>query len=177
MNNLEALNKTTITEYLSIAKKLILSIGPTMRSGLAKEMLASEDARCDIAYAIMIADSKYNGMGTREGYRKERAKFAIKKYLTNQKKNKAQEKELKHLFKITKKFENDTIEDVMQADLFEFVKKNIEKLPHPLAYCIKSKYFDYQTLDEIGKHLKCTKENVRLCIIKGIKILKETCHA
>lgn len=77
----------TLEEYQTIAKKTIASFAPTLMFGLAEEMLKNEDAIANVAHAIMMADWQFDGRGTIFGFRKERAKYAIKSYLSRRSKN------------------------------------------------------------------------------------------
>lgn len=72
----------TLDEYILIAKKMIASMAPSFRYGLAEEMLCSDDAISNVAHDIMVADWQFNGRGNRYGFRKERAKYSIKSYLS-----------------------------------------------------------------------------------------------
>lgn len=72
----------SLNDYLTIAKKTISSYAPSIRSGLAQEMLANDDAIANIAHVIMMADWKYDGRGDRMGYRAQQIKYAIKSYAT-----------------------------------------------------------------------------------------------
>lgn len=79
----------TMDEYLLIAKKSISSYAPKIRYGLAEEMLENDDAVANIAHAIMMADWQFDGRGNRFGFRKERAIYAIKSYITRRKRESA----------------------------------------------------------------------------------------
>jgi RNA polymerase sigma factor (sigma-70 family) len=68
--------------YGIIARKLISSISPRFKTGLAQEILANEDAIENITTEIMFADWKWNGGGTIEGYRKQCAIWAIQGYMS-----------------------------------------------------------------------------------------------
>ena len=62
-------------------------MAPKMKYGLAEEMLNNEDAISNVAHDIMVADWQFNGNGNRFGFRKDRAKYAIKSYLSRRSKN------------------------------------------------------------------------------------------
>lgn len=71
-----------LDDYYLIAKKMISTHGPKIRTGLADEMLKNDDAISNIAHAIMMADWKFDGRGSRLGYRKKMGEYAIRNYAT-----------------------------------------------------------------------------------------------
>ncbi len=77
----------SLSTYLDIARKMIISCAPNLRSGLREEMLASEDAISRIAESIMRADWQFNGVGNISGYRSYRAVCAMKSYMSTKKQN------------------------------------------------------------------------------------------
>ena len=46
----------SLSEYITMAKKIISKFAPGFYSGLRKELLSNEDAIADIASAIMVGD-------------------------------------------------------------------------------------------------------------------------
>lgn len=89
----EANHKT----YWTIAKKIISYFAPRYGSGLAKEMLASEDAISNIATQIMLADwrwdknykNKKGTVRTLNAYRNQCGDWAIRGYLTRKARHQA----------------------------------------------------------------------------------------
>jgi hypothetical protein len=77
----------TLNEYLTIAEKMIGALAPSIKYGLAEEMLNSDDAISNVAHDIMLADWQFNGRGNRFGFRKDRARYSIKSYLGRKSKN------------------------------------------------------------------------------------------
>ena len=73
----------TLEEYTDIAKKTISRYCPKNR----EEILRNDDAVANIAHAIMLADWQFNGRGSKFGFRKSRARFAIKSYLSRRARN------------------------------------------------------------------------------------------
>jgi RNA polymerase sigma factor (sigma-70 family) len=71
----------SLDNYYIIAKKIISSAANGIRTGLAEEMLKNDDAIANVAYAIMMADWRFDGRGNRHGYRKKMATYAIKNYV------------------------------------------------------------------------------------------------
>jgi len=72
----------SLGEYYNIARKIICAHAPRIKPGLAQEMLNNEDAVCNVAHVIMMADWRFNGNGTRHGYRKQMAIYAIYNYIS-----------------------------------------------------------------------------------------------
>lgn len=70
-----------LDSYIKMAHKMITSYAPSIRVGLAQEMLANEDAIANIAHTLMIADWKYDNRGSLFGYRKQMVLWAIKSYV------------------------------------------------------------------------------------------------
>ena len=85
-----------LSEYITIAQKIISYFCPRMRKGLSREMLSSEDAVSHVAEAIMMADWLWdesyigkNGLKcSKRSYRNLRGLWAIKSYLTRRTRNK-----------------------------------------------------------------------------------------
>lgn len=74
-------NFENLDDYYLIAKKIVSSQANGIRAGLAEEILNNDDALANIAYAIMMADWKFDGRGNRHGYRKKMAIYAIRNYV------------------------------------------------------------------------------------------------
>lgn len=80
--------------YDKMARKMIRYFGPKHRDGLAAEMLKNEDAVANVATHIMMGDWRWNeGYRSEEGkvlshasYRMKCADWAIRRYLSRQKK-------------------------------------------------------------------------------------------
>ena len=71
----------SLDEYREIARRLIISMrhkfGPVCNS-----ILNSEDAMTNITTQIMLADWKFDGRGSKKGYRKSIAHYAIMSFIT-----------------------------------------------------------------------------------------------
>jgi RNA polymerase sigma factor (sigma-70 family) len=187
----------SLSSYINLAKKTISKFGPKIYNGLSKEMLKNEDAIADVAYAIMIADWKYdeNRIGkstgkkkTRYSYRNQCAIWAIQTYATKSKKK-------RNILSIDNNIQSDdgnTYESLL-ADSIDYqpvnsiIDREKTELSNSLVKMIfdsniltdkqKSQlqmyYFDDMTLQQIGDHFGVTREAVRQTIKNSVKKLQE----
>ena len=72
----------TLDEYLTIATKVIKKHAPSL--------LKDEENIGEVARYMMLADKKFNGTGTRHGYRASWGKYRIRSLLFKKKTQKAQ---------------------------------------------------------------------------------------
>lgn len=183
--------------YINFAKKTISKFAPKIYNGLSKEMLKNEDAIADVAYAIMLADWKYdeNRTGkitgkkkTRYSYRNQCAIWAIQTYATKNKKR-------KNILSIDNQIlsdEKNTYESLLSDDdgcqpFDNIINKEQTELTNDLVKMIfdsniltdkqksqlKMYYFDDMTLQQIGDQFGITREAVRQTIKNSIKKLQE----
>lgn len=73
----------TLKEYTLLAKKCICKFVPV----LASQLLKNDDFITDITHDIMMADWRWNGKGSRIGYRSKCAKWSILKKIKRKKKH------------------------------------------------------------------------------------------
>lgn len=78
----------SLKEYRNAAIRLVYAIGPRLNSLVAKQIVSNEDELNNIIETIIDADWKWNGKGSRFGWRKQCVTYAIKRYMTKYKKNK-----------------------------------------------------------------------------------------
>ena len=183
----EAQIDLTIQEYTTIAIKIIKSIAPRLRTGLAEEMLASEDAIANVATKIMLADGKWNGKGSKHGFRKQRAEFAIKEYMTRDIRNKR-----RNIYSMNFETVNpDTGQscefgDMVPCEPCEPVDMMIKSeeaqiiddllgsgvLTEGQEFCIRGYYLDGRTYEDIADERDISKERVRQLVNDGIRNLQ-----
>ncbi len=181
----------SLSEYITMAKKIISKFAPSFYSGLRKELLSNEDAIADIASAIMVGDWRwdknrigFNGQSkTQYSYRNQCGIWAIKTYLSNKYKkqnihysidNIDTESDMSFANNISDKKEYNpaTIAEDLEHD--ELLKQNVEDILNSGIISEKQKdqikqyYFEDKTLSEIGKGFGVTREAVRQNINKGI---------
>lgn len=178
-----------LDEYLSISKKMISALAPSIKYGLAEEMLCNEDAISNVAHDIMMADWQFNGNGSRFGFRKSRAKYSIKSYLSRRAKNNK-----RMIFRLDKsisssdgdKYFSELLVDkadppaktVEDRDYEEFVLKNLEDMSNRgrlskkgLRY-IKMYYLEGLSVAEIAKKESVTRQAVNDTISRTMEIIK-----
>lgn len=174
--------------YVDMAKKLISTIAPRFKIGLAEEILKDEDAVSNIVTEIILADYKWNGLGTKHGYRKQRATWAIQSYMSRSK-NKIKNREwsleytnsddsisLREIIEDKKPGPHQKLEEKERASLVEdllssgILSKQQEK-------CIRLHYFDNLTQTEIGQQEGISREAVRQLLNRGLERLRVVANA
>jgi len=188
----------TLSIYVSLAKKTISKFAPRFYNGLAKEMLANEEAVSDVATAIMYADWRFDpersgktGLKkTLYSYRNQCAIWAIKTYVTHKYKNKNKkslsldnnlssiEEHVNAYDLLASSSEKDPLEKIIEKEEQQEVSKNITQLLDNANISEKQKqqimmyYFDNLTLSKIGKHFGVSREAVRQSIKRAIETNK-----
>jgi RNA polymerase sigma factor (sigma-70 family) len=188
----------TLSIYVSLAKKTISKFAPRFYNGLAKEMLANEEAVSDVATAIMYADWRFDpersgksGLKkTLYSYRNQCAIWAIKTYVTHKYKNKNKkslsldnnlssiEEHVNAYDLLASSSEKDPLEKIIEKEEQQEVSKNISELLDNANISEKQKqqiimyYFEDLTLSKIGKHFGVSREAVRQSIKRAIETIK-----
>jgi RNA polymerase sigma factor (sigma-70 family) len=188
----------TLSIYVSLAKKTISKFAPRFYNGLAKEMLANEEAVSDVATAIMYADWRFDpersgksGLKkTLYSYRNQCAIWAIKTYVTHKYKNKNKkslsldnnlssiEEHVNAYDLLASSSEKDPLEKIIEKEEQQEVSKNINELLNNANISEKQKqqiimyYFENLTLSKIGKHFGVSREAVRQSIKRAIETIK-----
>jgi len=188
----------TLSIYVSLAKKTISKFAPRFYNGLAKEMLANEEAVSDVATAIMYADWRFDpersgksGLKkTLYSYRNQCAIWAIKTYVTHKYKNKNKkslsldnnlssiEEHVNAYDLLASSSEKDPLEKILEKEEQQEVSKNISELLNNANISEKQKqqiimyYFENLTLSKIGKHFGVSREAVRQSIKRAIETIK-----
>jgi len=154
-------NLLSYEEYKLIAKKVL-------KKHCEKWLfikLSKEPNMGDAVSEVMMADYKFDGRGSIEGYRKLRLDWWIS-YKTTQYKEEIKTKQLStNLIDTTIDFEN--------VDLGIDIKDLLSKLNPDEQALIYSRFFDKQTYDEIAQKLNITLEGARQQIKKTIKKLQK----
>lgn len=192
------INFSDLSDYLLLAKKSISTFANKFYHGLAPKMLHDEDAISNIAYAIMLADWRYdeNHEGkrqikkTRYSYRNQCALWAIQTYVTKSSKNKKNTAlSLDHSFSDDDEHQNQykyivDPKDPEPSKILESyeakdnmsqkieVLLNTEGVTEIQKTYIKLYYIENLTYAQIGKRFSLTREAIRQSIIKGIETIR-----
>lgn len=184
-----------MVEYINMAKKTINSFSNRICPGICYQMINSEDAIADVAYAMMYADWKYdknrkgkisNQSKSRYSYRNQCAIWAIQTYIKNTLKQKTV-------------YLNSLIDDD-ENSIFDILEDNTQNNPEELAINneklelesqlindifdsevlsatqkdkLKLYFFDGLSLAQIGKKYGITREAVRQNIKNAIRKIQE----
>ena len=178
-----------LEEYTVISKKLIRSIAPKIRIGLAEQLLSSDDAIANIASQIMFADWKWNGLGTIQGYRKQCAEWAIKGYI-----GRDVQRSKKYMMSLNYKLDDDgnelceLIPDSEVCDPHDIVAEKETQsiqtelidsllgsgvLTEPQEQCIRLHYLQELSFTDISKDLGISREAVRQLVGRGMLRLRK----
>lgn len=191
MKTYDTAEMSDLDQYLTIARKVIASYAPKIKYGLAEDMLSNEDAVANVAHAIMMADWQFNGQGSRFGFRKDRAQFAIRNYVSRR---------AKEFKKRTLSFDS-TIDATKSSSSFrdtmvsyydspiakienqELINKILEKIEDmtdkgtisslALSY-IKMHYVDGLSMQEIADQKHVSRQSVHDLINRSLKTIKGT---
>lgn len=191
----------SLSEYITLAKKSISTFANRFYHGLAAKMLRDEDAVSNIAYAIMLADWRYdeNHTGknkqtkTRYSYRNQCALWAIKTHISKNRKTKKASMLPYSLDYVSSHNDNDNdayayvtdtkslppIEDLIHNEEVENHCLLIDNLLENPNLSTKQKeyiqlyFLEGYTYDQIGKKFSLTRESVRQSIIKAIQTIKK----
>lgn len=181
LNNFES----SPDDYVKIARKLILAHASSLRANLANELLLSDDAISNIATEIMLADWKWDGRGTKCGYRKQRAIWAMQSYLSRSKS--FHKKRMKYIDEVlvVKNRSVVPLEAEMQqpasnetevSDYTKFLRKRIleavSKLDDGQKACVKLYYLDGLTMQETANKIGRTRQRVKQILDKALPILE-----
>jgi RNA polymerase sigma factor (sigma-70 family) len=174
----------TLPEYLKAAEKAIKFFAPKIKGNLVNELLKSDDAISNVAYAMMTADWKYKeGKGmTQYNYRNNYAFFAIRSYLTRKSKGLRKTGIIRSLdfdmddgnnfYQIISDGNAVNPLDTMleEDDNFGEVLDRMTDgtITEKQSKCIQMYFFDGLTYEQIGNKMGVTKERVRQNINNGL---------
>lgn len=176
----------SLQEYISIATSVVKAQCPGIRDGLVGEILSNEDAISDIAYSIMLADCKFDGRGTRYGFRSQHAKWAIWRYLEKRTKS----REIMSLdFNFGDEDDSNSLGDTIDSGtktpeeiaekkeslrlVDEIINDGIT-LNHKERVCVKSYYLDNMTLDSIRPLVNVkTRQGVHVILKRAMAKIRE----
>jgi len=166
----------SMDDYLLITRKLISTIAPTIKSGLAGEILRSEDAISNIATSVMLADWKWNGKGTRRGYRSQCAYWAILRYVTRATTD-------NHTLSIDWEYNNDSadifcgttdrnLQNIAARDEVRYLL-SLDVLNQRQRLYLTNYYLDGMTLAEVGSKYNISREAVRQVVERALNKLRK----
>lgn len=182
-----------LSTYIELAKKTINKFAPKF---ISKEMLSSSDAVSDVATAIMYADWRFDpnrpgktgAKKTIYSYRNQCAIWAIKTYISNKYKNKAQysldhnfdeQESPKFINKLTDPKASDPLDLIIQKEQKQLLTESIDNLLNSPILSDKQKdqikmyYIENNTLSTIGKKYGVSREAIRQNIKRAIDSIKQ----
>lgn len=160
----------TLDEYLTIATKVIKKYAPSL--------LKDEENVGEVARYMMLADQKFNGTGTRHGYRASWGKFRIRSILHKKKSQKAQMRQQ----------QQEVCDDVLypngKTKPYRDRKMCHEDLEQLLSFCpnkyldtMKAYFLESKTLEEIAAQEMLSHQaidsRIKFCLKKMRKKLNE----
>lgn len=188
---------STLDQYLLMARKTISKFSHKFYHGLAAKMLKDEDAISNIAYALMMADWRYDEnyrdeqgeQKTKYSYRNQCALWAMKSYVTKEnkktKKNSTKIRSLNHVnngkdvYALIDDTKTITPEDqILQIEETEITRNRINTLLHSEGISNKQReyirlyYLNGYTFQQIGDMYGLTREAIRQSIIKGLNTIR-----
>lgn len=177
----------TLDTYTNIAKRMISKYAPKY---LKNEMLNDDDIISYIAYAIMIADWRYDGRGHKSGFRSKMAQFAIRSYQTRRAKSRAKNNGM--ILSLFSQFDNDTENDqnlcssivdkspkpddiVERKEILSRINALIANgsLSEKQAKCFRLYYYEGNSMKDIADDIGITRQWVHKCLAEGVEIIKE----
>lgn len=165
----------SLEEYEKMGIKLINK--HITSSGLRKEMLSSEDVISDLIHILAKADLKFDGRGSREGYRSACAQYFFRHYITKKanhsKKNKNYNPKIHSensytLFDLIPSKEN-TIKQMEDQETIAFI---FAQIPQSWQEILSARHIEGKTLQEIADARGITKSRVGQIIEKAEKECK-----
>jgi RNA polymerase sigma factor (sigma-70 family) len=188
----------TLSNYLLLAKKSISKFANTFYNGLATKMLRDEDAISNVAYAIMMADWRYDenhaneegASKTKYSYRNQCALWAIQTHITKSSKNKLK----KRVYSLDYKDNDESMSygatvdsKIKSPEAVLYAKEKTEDIQNLINSllcldCLSNKqkdyiklyYFDNYTFEQIGKKYGLTREAVRQSMNKALNLIRES---
>lgn len=188
----------TLSNYILLAKKSISKFANAFYNGLATKMLKDEDAISNVAYAIMMADWRYDenysnkdgAKKTKYSYRNQCALWAIQTHVTKSSRNKIKQK----VYSLDYSDSEDSMcygsgvdSKIKSPDSILMNKEkcqDIHNLINSLLSldCLSTKqkdyirlyYFDEYTFEQIGQKYGLTREAVRQSMNKALKLIRES---
>jgi RNA polymerase sigma factor (sigma-70 family) len=175
----------SVGEYLKLARKYIKTIAPKIRADLASKILSSDDAISNIATVLMMADWRWNGKGTKSGYRAQRVHYALYAMLERDiSRNKRGVMSLNH------EIDDDGTQlcellpdDTPSPDIYSMTQEERQQIEQVLtdtanitgmqSQCIQMHFLDEMTYADIGRKLGVSREAVRQSVHRGVNRIKE----
>ena len=164
----------SLAEYDNVAKKILMAVAPSV----TKVIINDPDKFGFVVGEIMTADWKWNGKGSKYGYRKQRVIWAVKKILNSIKKN----QKILSLQQLSKDSSNTILEIpdnknksfVDEYDYVRFLREKVENssiLSKREKECILIHCFDNISLRDTSVKLGIHRESVRQNVRRGLRKL------
>jgi RNA polymerase sigma factor (sigma-70 family) len=175
----------SIEDYIKIAKYLIRVHAPRIRADLAQKILASEDAISNIATVIMMADWRWNGKGTKEGYRKQCVIYALYAILERD-----INRSKRGIMSLNHEIDDDGTQlcellpdNTPSPDIYSMTQEERKQIEQVLtdtvnitgmqSQCIQMHFLDEMSYADIGRKLGVSREAVRQSVHRGVNRIKE----
>ena len=167
----------TLENYLKLSEALIGLYSPI---SIRDNMLNSEDAIANVANSLMMADWKWNGKGSKHGYRKQRCEWAIKRWIHQQCKRKTfsldsickgSDHNLLYFLVDSKKT---PLNNLITKEYLEGIKQKLASYSNQRHSEFFQLYLDGHSFAEIGRKHNITRERVRQIINKVGERLSKT---
>jgi len=162
----------TMQEYRNIACKTIVKYG----GGYAQQMLSDEDAITNIATQIMFGDWKWNpAKSSKQTYRINRARWAIRHYVSQQAKDKKSVKIYSIFHTPTKEIvvvdKKDNVKDIDDQDMIESIlsSKLLSSRERDFIY---RNYIAQESVKDIALGSNVSRQRVDQIIKDGLTKLK-----
>lgn len=187
-----------LSNYILLAKKSISKFANAFYNGLATKMLKDEDAISNVAYAIMMADWRYDenyfnkdgAKKTKYSYRNQCALWAIQTHVTKFSRNKTKKK----VYSLDYSDSEDSVcygsrvdSKIKSPDNILINKEKCQDIHNLIDSllcldCLSSKqkdyiklyYFDEYTFEQIGQKYGLTREAIRQSMNKALKLIRES---
>lgn len=172
----------TLKEYLAVAKRALRYFLVRLRPDLVESVCDDEDVISNIAYALMIADWKWNENGgrTKSSFRMNYAWYAVRSYIARRSKYRSRYGKIISIDEYDGDDCRNQFLDEKQVEPLNIIigsqfDEDMKKLKKYLGtdiltprekYCIRQYYFKEKTLKEIGETIDISKERVRQ-LLKG----------
>jgi len=171
-----------LQEYLETAEKAIRKWG-------CLAMLRDEDSISYVAYKMMLADDKFDGRGSRNGFRMSRAKYAIRALVSSYKKKQKDKMISLNIPTYSKNSGGDNVDlynqvdsGVMSPDEICMSKENNKTIFDTVINsklltirqkaCVLGYYRDGRKLGDLAEEFNVTHQAINISIKEAIEKLK-----
>ena len=172
----------TLPDYLAIARACIGKY--VTHADLRNKMLKNEDAISFVAHELMMADWKYDGCGTRKGWRSKCAKWSICRFLAKSKNSKNRK-----LASLDNAFEDANAAEVVEDSrtYYDSPERNEDReqalqlldnkfLTKKQRKYMEMHYIQNMSIAEIAEQTSISRQGVQQVINHGLKNIRKMVH-